>query len=157
QRAHRLGVHFGDSDAVEAMEKIAKNDKLDARQRIEALQALGLARLERSIEPLIQLTRSTAPREVKREALRSLATFGNDKISAALLLDWPKLPRELRTEVVGMLCGRKSWAGALIDALKKGTITKQDLSENDVRRILAHNDAELTKKVESVWGKLRER
>jgi putative heme-binding domain-containing protein len=156
RRIQRLGAHFGAADAVAFFEKEAASAADDAR-RVESIQALGLARLPSSVDPLLRLTCGSASGNVKREALRALAGYDSEKISAALLTDWSKQPADLRTEVVGMLCGRKMWASALIDALKKGTITKQDLSENDVRRILAHNDAELTKKVESVWGKLRER
>src|SRR5262249_17154155 len=135
----------------------ALDAKLDARQRIEAVQALGLARLSGSIEPLLRLATAEPTAEIKREAFRALAGFESDRVPTALLADWSKLPTDQRTEVVGMLCGRKQWASTLLDALKKGTLTKQDLSENDVRRIIAHNDAELTKKVEAIWGKLRER
>src|SRR5262249_22519507 len=95
--------------------------------------------------------------EIKREALRSLAVFDDAKVPESLLAIWPKLPVGLRTDVVGIMCGRKSWAGSLLDALKKGTITKQDLSENDVRRIVALNDAELKKGVEAIGGRPRER
>src|SRR5262249_11512429 len=157
RRVRRVGIHFGDEKAVAAMEKDALDSKIVVPQRIEAVQALALARLPGSLDPLLRLATADPAADMKREALRSLAAFNSDKIPVALLADWPKLPAALRTEIVGMLCGRKSWASALIDALKKGPLTKQDLSENDVRRILAHNDAELTKKVESVWGKLRER
>jgi putative membrane-bound dehydrogenase-like protein len=161
EEARRLGLHFGDKTAVsetekEALQKVVGH-KLALEGRIAAVQGLALARSPSSVEPLLQLAKGETPMELKREALRSLAAFDSDKIATTFLAEWSKLPPTLRTEIVGMLCGRKSWAGALIDALKKGTITKQDLSENDVRRILAHNDAELTKKVESVWGKLRER
>jgi putative membrane-bound dehydrogenase-like protein len=155
-RMRRLGVHFGDRDAVAKMEEDALAKGQSIGYRLQAVQALGLARLETSVEPLLQLTRGDAPAEIKREALRALAAFDSGKIPAALLAEWSKLPLDQHTDVVGMLCGRKTWANQLLDALKKGTLTKQDLSENDVRRVLAHNDAELTKKVESIWGKLRE-
>src|SRR5262249_56270603 len=108
------------------------------------------------VEPLVGLETSEPSGEIKGEALRARAGYDSDKVPAALLADWPKLPSDQRTDVVGMLCGRKTWAGVLLDALKKGTLTKQDISENDVRRILVLQDAELTKKVETLWGKLRE-
>jgi putative membrane-bound dehydrogenase-like protein len=157
RRVRRVGIHFGDEKAVAAMEKDALNSKLEARSRIEAIQALALARLPGSVDPLLRLATADPPADIRREALRSLAAFNSDNIPAALLSDWSKLPPDLRTEVVAMLCGRKQWASTLLDALKKGTLTKQDLSENDVRRIIALKDAELTKKVETIWGKLRER
>jgi putative heme-binding domain-containing protein len=152
----RLGLHFGDVTAVGETEKDALDRKLGLERRIQSVQGLALALSPSSIAPLLRLASGDTPTELKREALRALAAFNSDKIPTTLLTDWTKLPASLRTEVVDMLCGRKSWAIQLLDALKNGTLTKQDLSENDVRRVLSHNDAELTKKVESIWGKLRE-
>jgi putative membrane-bound dehydrogenase-like protein len=164
EEAVRLGLHFGDNYSIRKTEEELLIGGLPLGERIAALQGLALARSQSSIEPLLQLACAEVrvvgwgdqTLEIRREALRALAAFDSDKIGTRILSKWSKLPPTLRTEVVGMLCGRKIWASQLLDALKKGTITKQDLSENDVRRVLAHNDAGLTKKVESIWGKLRE-
>src|SRR5205823_4308907 len=59
-------------------------------------------------------------------------------------------------EVLGVLTARRSGAAALLEALHQGKIARQDLTENEVRGILALKDAALTQQVESVWGKLRE-
>jgi putative membrane-bound dehydrogenase-like protein len=160
-----LGLHFGDEKAINETEKLASDSNAPHEWRIASLQGLALARSPSSVEPLLQLACADVrvigwgdqAVEIRREALRALAVFDSDKIGTTILAKWSKVPPTLRMEIVGMLCGRKNWAGALLDALKKGTLTKQDLSENDVRRIIAHNDAELTKKVEAIWGKLRER
>src|SRR5262249_19589458 len=91
-----------------------------------------------------------------REVLRALASFESDQVPTVFLAQWQRLPSDMRTDAIGLLVGRKSWAGALLAGLQKGPLTKQDLSETDVRRVLAFRDAHLTKKVESIWGKLRE-
>jgi putative heme-binding domain-containing protein len=155
RRMHRIGIHFGDEEAVAAMEHEALDTKLDLGRRIEAIQDLSLARLPGSVNALIDLATSNSSPEIKREALRALSVFDSDRVPSAFLAQWPKLPADLRTEVVGLLSSRKGWAKAMVDGMTKGTPAKQDLTENDVRRILKLGDDELAKKVEKVWGKLR--
>jgi putative heme-binding domain-containing protein len=157
ERVRRLGLHFSHPDSIQWALDTAQQETPDLGRRIQAIQGLALAGAENSVPALLHLVTGKQPAELRREALRALASFGKPEVATSLLASWSELPTDMRTDTVGMLCGRKSWAGALIDALKKGTLTKQDLSENDVRRILALHDAELTKKIESVWGKMRER
>ncbi|HXG09011.1 MAG TPA: PVC-type heme-binding CxxCH protein, partial [Gemmataceae bacterium] len=117
RRMERLGIHFGDPEAVAFMEREAQNGKAELRLRVEAVQALALARSPSSVGPLTRLATSDTPMELKREALRALAVFDSEQVPAALLAEWPKLPPGLRTEVVGLLSGRRSWAHALLDAM----------------------------------------
>jgi putative membrane-bound dehydrogenase-like protein len=156
RRTRRLGIHFSDREAVAQAEKEAVNAKAELGRRIEAVQGLGLARLSSSEGPLLQLATSEAPVELKREVLRALSGFDGERIAPTLLAEWKRWPPALRTEVIGLLTGRKPWARHLLEAVVKGALDPKDLTENDVRRILALKDAELTKKVEAVWGKLRE-
>jgi putative heme-binding domain-containing protein len=157
ERARRLGLHFGHPESIQWALDTAQQESPDLGRRIQAIQGLALARAENSVPTLIRLATGKEPAELRREALRALASFGKPEVATSLLASWSRLPTDMRTDTVGMLCGRRSWASALVDALKKGTLTKQDLSENDVRRILALHDEELTKKLELVWGKMRER
>jgi putative heme-binding domain-containing protein len=155
-RLERLGVHFGDQTAVASMEKLARDEHADIQRRIAALQSISLARLPSSVETLLALSVGDTPPELRREALRALTNFDSNQVSASLLEHWTKLPADVRKDVITLLSARKPWAHALIDALQKNVLKREDLNENDVRRLLALKDAELTKKVESIWGKLRE-
>jgi putative membrane-bound dehydrogenase-like protein len=155
RRLQQLGVHFGDKEAVAAMER----EVLDARRplavRVQAVQNLELARLPDSVAPLLTLSVGNTPTELRRAALRALAAFSSDKVPPAVLGQWPKLPQDLRKDVIVLLTGQKAWAGKLLDALGKGTLDRKDLTENDVRRILELRDVALSKKLEQTWGTLR--
>jgi putative membrane-bound dehydrogenase-like protein len=156
RRLVRLGAHFSDPNAAAFFEQSAADPRQETRQRIEAVQALALARQSSSVDVLLRLAVSETSRQLKQEVFRALAGFDSEKIPATLLAEWPKLPPELRTEVIGLLSGRRIWAAALLDGMQKKTLSRQDVTENDVRRIMAFKDAALAKKLEQVWGKLRE-
>ncbi|HEV3078181.1 MAG TPA: PVC-type heme-binding CxxCH protein [Gemmataceae bacterium] len=156
RRLQELGIHFGDKDAVAAMEQEAVNPSLGLERRLEAVRELELARLPSSVAPLLSLATGNVPDELRRDALRALAAFDSEEVPAATLAAWQNLPADLRKEIVLVLVSRKTWAGKLIDALHGGSVERKDLSENDVRRILAFKDRALTDKVEKTWGKLRD-
>ncbi len=153
----RVGIHFGDQDSVADMEKEVHDAKLPVPRRLEALRSLLLARMPTSLDPVMRLTLQQSPRELRLEALRGLAVFDSDEIAPAILKAWLDLPQELKKEAVVLLTGRKSWAGALLDAVKTKAIDPKEITENDIKRILAHRDQALSQQVEQSWGKLRER
>jgi putative membrane-bound dehydrogenase-like protein len=156
EKVRELGIHFGHPESLSWARERATNAKVDLPGRFRAVQGLGLARAPASVETLLGLAKHDGPAELRREALRALSGFDSDKVPPALLAEWKGLPAALRTEVIGLLTGRKPWARQLLDALDKGALDRKDLTENDVRRVLALKDDGLTKKVEAVWGKLRE-
>jgi len=156
RRVRQLGVHFGDPAAARAAEADAQSAELPMDERLAAIQQVALARLPSSVEPLLALAQSQEPVEVRRESLRALGNFDKDDIAARLLTSWMKLPPLLQREAIGLLSSRRSWAHALVDAIARKTIARQELTEGDVRRLLALRDHELTKKIELHWGKLRE-
>ena len=155
-RVRQLGIHFGDQSAVADAEREAADPKADVQRRIQAVQGIALARLPGSVDPLLTLAVADTPPELKIEVFRALAVYDSERVPATLLAQWAKLPPDLRREVVGLLSGRKAWAHTLLDAIKQGTVSRQDLTENHVKQMLGFKDAELTRKVELVWGKLRE-
>jgi putative membrane-bound dehydrogenase-like protein len=156
RHVQQLGVHFGDQTAVAALERDAQDTRLDRAHRTQAIQGLALAHLSSSVRPLLTLAlASETARELRTESLRALAAFGADEIPSALLAQWPKLPADLRKEIVLLLTGRKNWAAALVAAMQQGAVDRRELTENDVRRIVALKDNELSKRVEQVWGRLR--
>ena len=148
-------VHFGDREAVADMESEVANASMNERRRIEAIQAVALARLDSSVKPLLTLATSENTSRLRTEAIRALSAFTSSDIAPKVLATWTKASPELRKEIVLLLVSKKPWAGELLDALKAGTVKKEDLTENDARRILAFNDKALSDKLEAAWGRVR--
>jgi putative heme-binding domain-containing protein len=151
----QLGIHFGDAAAAREAEADAQQRTLPLEERMVAVQQLALARLPSSVDALTTLATGNSAWELRREALRALGSFDSDQIAPRLLASWKDLPPPLRPEAVNLLSSRRPWAHALVDAVANKTISRQDLSETDVRKLLDLRDSELTKKVEVHWGKLR--
>ena len=66
-----------------------------------------------------------------------------------------KFSGEEQNVVVGILCGRPSWAGALLDKIGQGQISKSVLSPYHASQVQALADQELNRKLAEVWGVIR--
>jgi len=154
-RLQEISIHFGEREAIAAMEGKVLDVKRSPAERIKAIQNLELAASPSSVQPLVSASQQDAQPRVRHEAIRALARFDSDAIPSAMLAQWPKLSPEFRPEAVLLLSGRKAWAERLLDAVGNGALKRDDLNENDVRRLLAFKDAALTAKLEKVWGKIR--
>ena len=65
----------------------------------------------------------------------------------------PRLGGALRTRILDLLCSRPEWAGQLLDAVRQGTIAPKDLRASHVVQIARHRDADLTRRIEALWGR----
>ncbi|MEL6108747.1 MAG: PVC-type heme-binding CxxCH protein [Planctomycetota bacterium] len=89
-------------------------------------------------------------------AARGLSKFDDPAIATALIKRYGRFRAPYRPMIVSILSSRRSFAHALLDAVGKNRIPKQDLTAFDVRQILAFEDARLRAKVGQFWGEIRE-
>ncbi len=153
----QVGIHFGDKDSVSDLEQELQNSKLPLPRRLTALRSILLARMATSMPLVLQMAVNEGSRELRVEAMRGLAVFEADDIASTMIKAWKQIPAEMKKEAIILLTGRKTWASALLEAVKAKQIDAKDLTENDIKRILAHRDLALARQVEQCWGKLRER
>jgi putative heme-binding domain-containing protein len=63
---------------------------------------------------------------------------------------------ELQPRAIEMLTQRAAWGKQLLQKVSKKEISSTALNVNQVKKLLAFKDAELSKQVTAVWGTLRE-
>ena len=61
----------------------------------------------------------------------------------------------LRSRAIALSASRAAWAETLVDLVDKKTIEAQDVSVDQLRQMLAHDDDALAAAVEARWGKIR--
>lgn len=149
-----LSSLFGDGRALEDLIATAKG-KGDVRPEIQ------LAALNRLIElnppGLRELCESLlGDARVNVLAARGLSKFEDPQIATALIKRYGRFRAPYRPQIIAILSSRKSFARALLDAIGKNRIPKQDLTAFDVRQILAFEDPSLKTKIGEVWGEIRE-
>ncbi|MBI1248381.1 c-type cytochrome [bacterium] len=153
QKTRELGALFGDGRALDELRALAMNGKADAQVRRAALASLIEAKpedLRKICEKLI------ATRGVNLVAAQGLALF-NDPIAAELLVkNYRRFPESDRSQVLAILLSRPSFASVLLDAMEQGKIGKSDITAFHVRQLRNLGDEKLSRRVNEVWGEVRE-
>ena len=89
-------------------------------------------------------------------AAQGLAKFDDEKIGEVLVKRYRKFRAPFRPQVISILSSRKSFAAALLTAMKEGKIPREDLSAFQVRQIQSLGDGEISSLVREVWGEVRD-
>ena len=149
-----VAVAFGDPQALGAVEGIVVDPQRSAEERNDALRTvrrlpdLDGERFAAMVRGLLD------DGAVQAEAVRALATVDDPLTPDALLSRYPRLPADVQRDVRQTLATRKGYAQVLLTALESGAIPPTDLSAYTARQLLGLGDADLTRRLEAVWGKV---
>lgn len=152
ERALKLAVQFGDKRALEILEKLAFSQHESAGKRKEALETL-LFQQKSNLIPL--LYKSLEGPDLRSTAIKGLAAFDDPKTAPTLLGMYPSLPDDEKADVVHTLASRPTFALALLEAVDKKIVPRNDLSAFTIRQLQALHHKELNEKIAKVWGTIR--
>jgi putative membrane-bound dehydrogenase-like protein len=147
-----VAASFGDPKAFALLRDVLANPKADLPSRQTALGALVNVRDPETPAVLHALL---AEGSLRSSALRALAAFDDPKTPAAVLAGWKGYNSEERRDAIGTLASRPAYAKALLDAVGAKQLVAADIPADVVRQIRALPDASLAKRVEDVWGQMR--
>jgi putative heme-binding domain-containing protein len=106
-----------DSAAAVAPDEAAAPD-----ERARAAAVLGQAEYGRAGALLGSLLVANQPPAVRTAGAKALGGFDRPEAAGILLEPWKSYTPDLRNQVVGLLLGRRSWLGPLLDAVESGTV-----------------------------------
>lgn len=149
-----LNVLFGDGRALDAVRRVVLNRAADMVQRSEALETLIAARPDDLREVCESLLRE---RILNAVAARGLAESDDPEIGRLLAGSYRRFHPDDRRGLIAILVSRPAFAMALLDEIERdGVIRAADVTPFDARQMLSLNHPPLTRRLESVWGRLRD-
>lgn len=147
--ALQLSQQFGDSVAAKAMLSTLKNRDASVADRRQALQGLvGRKRAEVKAE----LPALLSDASLRRDAIRAVAAFDDEKLADKLLDLYPGLDETEKLEVVHTLAARSASGWKLTLAIKDGRVPRRDVPAyvaRLLRRVVGNGFVE-------VWGAIDE-
>jgi putative membrane-bound dehydrogenase-like protein len=152
-RSRELSVLFGDGRALDEVQAIALDGKADLEARRAALSSLIEARpdnLRATCEKLLGV------RFLNTTAVKGLSLFDDPNIGKSLAANYRAFHPSERNAVLDTLVSRKSFAGAMLEAVTKGMIPKNEITAFHARQVRSMNDVDLSKKLAEVWGEMRD-
>jgi putative membrane-bound dehydrogenase-like protein len=108
-----------------------------------------------ALPSLLTAERSGSP-GFRAQLLGLLAKLEAPAVADMVLAAYPRLTPDERPRAVELLTQRVGWGRKLLQAIAERKVPAEMLNVNQVRRLLASKDAELTKQVRQKWGTVRE-
>jgi putative membrane-bound dehydrogenase-like protein len=127
---------------VAAARETAGSDR-PTRDRVAAIQLVGLGPADDAFETLPGLLDARQPTEVQLAALRALAGLPDRRVGPSVLARWKALSPSVRREAVEVLFARPERLSALLDAVEAKTVTASDLDPARRQQLLALGDRSL--------------
>jgi putative heme-binding domain-containing protein len=152
-----VSVSAGDPDAIAATRGLCFSDSRPLAIRRRALDIL-LARddrvvLERALQVIQQPDAGAI--EWRRAVLAALAGSDSPRVPASLLAIYGEVEPNLQPSVIETLTARPEWSRQMLLAIREGQLPASALHVNQVRKLLAAGDAELSRLLSETWGTLR--
>ncbi|HSG73441.1 MAG TPA: dehydrogenase, partial [Planctomycetaceae bacterium] len=152
-----LRIRQNDEKAIaEGLQMIA-DPKADTFKRTELVQTFGEVSVPDSVPVLLQLLASDA--EAKNDSLlaavlTALQTYTGSEIGEAVVKRYPTLSKETQPVAQTLLSSRKDWSRQLLEAIDAGSIDKETLPLDLVRKMTIHSDDRIAALIGQHWGNL---
>jgi putative heme-binding domain-containing protein len=132
--------------------KLASDPATEETTRVEAVQLLGYMPFMEAEPKILPLISVQQPQAVQLAAVQSLRKFSDAAVGRDLMTQWASLTPRVRNDVMAALLERPERVLALLDALAKGQVSKNELSSTQVQFLRAHKNNEVREKASLFLG-----
>lgn len=146
-----LNTLFGAGLPVAQLKKIVVDKKQSLAGRLNAVRSLVAAGPEHDALLFTQL----GDREVHLEVIRGLAAHEHPETARMLVKFYGRFKTPARRAAMAAMVSRPEWAGVLLEAIRKGTIPRGELSAFHARQVAGFNDEGLSGLLYETWGQVR--
>jgi putative heme-binding domain-containing protein len=153
----RFAMRLGSPEAYQrALARMVDRNEQPA-VRLAFISAVGQAASADALGPIVRLLDASGgePEAIRMATLAALEHFSDDAIAAEILSRYATFTPALRARTISLLATRPAWSATLVQAVADGTLDPKDVSVDQIRQMLAHNDATLAAAIEARWGKIR--
>ena len=150
-----LGVRQGVQDAIDKGLRIMVDAKSKPEDRLECIEVFGEVRQPCCIPVLLQIARGPGPDALRKAALTALEQYDSDRIGSEVIAIHDTLNPELRPIAQTLLLSRKNRALQYVEAVEKGSIAKEKVPADVVRRLAVIKDERVAAVVRRVWGEVK--
>lgn len=153
EQAQILALIFGDPQVLTALRNSVLDEKTSLEDRKQALNALIEKRVKDLTPTLLKLLED---KNFLSEALRGLAAYSDKSIPLKILEYYPKFTNDQKQDALQTLSSRPDYALTMLQAMKKGTVARQDLSAFTARQIQNLGNKVVIEQLRQVWGEVRQ-
>jgi putative membrane-bound dehydrogenase-like protein len=132
--------------------EVARGDGPDAG-RVDAIRLLSLGPVDQALATVLDRLDAREPTAVQLAAIQTLADLPDRRVGPLVVGQWKSLSPAVRGEAVEALFARPERLESLLDALESKTLTPSDLDPARRKQLLAHRNASVRTRAESLLGR----
>jgi putative membrane-bound dehydrogenase-like protein len=151
RQAERLAAVFGDDSMFPRLRETLASASADVESRRHAFAVLSKAQDPASLPVFLHLIDDRAFRS---PAINLLVHFDAPEVPRALLGRFENFSQAERSAALSTLTSRPTFALALLDAVAKGELKRDQLTAFHIRQLTELKNAEVDRRVTAVWGKI---
>ena len=151
----RLGLRLAHPRAFARAITIINDRNAPETERLQMIQTLGETNRNAGAAALLQVLSENPPAKVAMSILTALERSDHSDIPGKIMALYPGLSESLKEQAVELLCSRKAWALALLEAINRQDLPHGTLSLAQLRRIQLHDDPAINALLEKSYGKIR--
>ncbi|MGE3820702.1 MAG: c-type cytochrome, partial [Isosphaeraceae bacterium] len=150
--ATALAARLGRPRARERAERVAADPAALLADRLAMIRVLAESPEGPPTAILLPIATNDPTPSLQLAALDALSRDDSHAIADALLAAYAQKPGAWQARAREAMLGRKSWAGAFLNAVDRGTIDPKTVPTDALRAVAAHGDETLDALVRRHWG-----
>jgi len=150
----RLAVACGISAAEQRIRQLIADPQVPTATRVTLVRALGQMGDASCVPHLLARLLLEEQHDVEIAALRAVARFDDDRISARILAEYSRYSDKLKGICRQVLFSRPGWALAFLSRIDQGQFDAKQVPMDDLRGLDVFHDARLDELVRKHWGKI---
>lgn len=151
-----LAVSWKDARGENFVRNTFADISADPALRLRALSALIAAGDTQTLHLVsTALSERNKPSTFDGQILAALGKLDDPQVASVILKVFPTLAADAQPKAIELLTQRAIWAKPLVEAIGANKIPANALNVNQIQRLLALKDPELTAAVNKYWGTIR--
>lgn len=148
----QISALFGEGRALDHLRGVVADPKAELGVRRRAFATL-LQSQAPNLLPLIE--GMLVEMDISQDAIRALAALGEPATPQLLIPRFNDLRSGgAKKEAINALASRSSFAGPLLEAVKRGAIKRADIDAAQLRQLRSLNDPKIKDQINAVWPQL---
>jgi putative heme-binding domain-containing protein len=153
-KINEINLVFGSGRTFDQLVKLAADSSADVAARRDAIEMLGPSLESRR---LFDLLRSLiTDKSVATQVTKSFVHCDNPAVARLILARYPHMQPSGKAAAINTLVARSEWTQSLLNAIEMGQLPREQLTASHARQIKNFENPDLTRKLNQVWGEVRE-
>ncbi|MEI6712242.1 MAG: PVC-type heme-binding CxxCH protein [Verrucomicrobiota bacterium] len=151
-QARRLGVIFGNAEALKELRIVLGASDTQENERRSAIEALATRKDPDAFDAIIKIATQKDGGKIALSAITALASYPGDRLAPKLIPAYETVGAAEKAAILQSLCQSREGSRALIAAIDASQIPLKDVGTSNARTIRGFQDTAMNSWLDTKWG-----